>query len=78
MQRRESKVIRAVLEFLFDKGYDVINIHDEIVVIDTQNNLSKYAVDDYGDNMDVIEKDVENGIMFEMFSQLGLEGALGC
>ena len=78
MQRRESKVIRAVLEFLFDKGYDAINIHDEIVVIDTPNNLSKYAVDDYGDNIDVIEKDVENGIMIELFSQLGLEGALGC
>jgi hypothetical protein len=35
-------------------------------------------VDDYGDNIDVIEKDVENGIMIELFSQLGLEGALGC
>jgi hypothetical protein len=78
MQRRESKVIRAVLEFLFATGYDAINIHDEIVVIDTPNNLSKYAVDDYGDNIDVIEKDVENGIMIELFSQLGLEGALGC
>ena len=78
MQRRESKVIRACLEYLFEKGYDAINIHDEIVVIDTPNNLNKYAVDDYGDNIDVIEKDVENGIMLELFSQLGLEGALGC
>ncbi len=78
MQRRESRVIRAVLAYLFEKGYDVINIHDEIVVIDTPNNLSRYGQDDYGTNIDVIENDVENCLMLELFLQLGLEGSLGC
>jgi hypothetical protein len=78
MQRRESQIIRSVLSFLFDKGYDVVNIHDEIVVIDTPNNLSKYAVDAEGTNIDVIEQDVERAMMLELFSQLGIEGSLGC
>ena len=43
-----------------------------------ENNLSKYGQDDYGTNVDVIENDVENCLMLELFSQLGLEGSLGC
>jgi hypothetical protein len=78
MQRRESKIIRAVLEYLFYIGYDVVNIHDEIVVINTPNNLSKYAQDEYGTNIYVIEHDVENVMMLELFRQLGIEGSLGC
>lgn len=77
MQRRESRIMRSVLSYLFYKGYDVVSIHDEIVVLDTSNNRSKYAVDDYGDNVQVIERDVELGIMYELYTQLGIEGSLG-
>jgi hypothetical protein len=78
MQRRESQIMHSVLSYLFDKGYDVVSIHDEIVVIDTPNNLSKYAVDAEGTNIDIIEQDVERAIMLELFSQFGIEGTLGC
>lgn len=36
----ESEIIQEVLTKLFDKGYNVLNIHDAIIVLDTLNNFN--------------------------------------
>ena len=36
----ESEIIQEVLTKLFDKGYNVLNIHDAIIVLDTLNNYN--------------------------------------
>lgn len=36
----ESTIFQEILRRCYAKGYDVVNIHDAIVVVDTKNNES--------------------------------------
>lgn len=53
LMRLESDIIQGVLRNLFDKGYCVLNIHDAIVVLDTEKNIHLKS--------DEIEREIKEG-----------------
>jgi len=76
MQRRESKIMHKVLQELIKHEYDVISIHDEIIILDTDNNQALSLVDDDGISMDNIQGDVEY-LLQDAYIEEGMGCALG-
>ena len=74
MQRRESKIMRKVLWTLMQRGYDVVSIHDAILMLDTDNNHSRTQVDyEFGETLDNVEREVERELQFAYW-----EEGMGC
>ena len=74
MQRRESKIMRKVLWRLMQRGYDVVSIHDAILMLDTDNNHSRTQVDyEFGETLDNVEREVERELQFAYW-----EEGMGC
>lgn len=65
MQRRESKIMRTVLTNLMNDNFDVVSIHDAVIMLDTENNRKN--------NTDI----VKNRLEFELQAAY-IEEGLGC
>ena len=64
LMRMESKIFREILARCFDNGWNVVSIHDSIVMLDTQANK------------DVAREDVEE-IMREVYNKYQLHPSFG-
>ena len=68
--------MHKVLQELIKHEYDVISIHDEIIILDTDNNQALSLVDDDGISMDNIQGDVEY-LLQDAYIAEGMGCALG-
>ena len=76
MQRRESKIMRKVLSRLMKNGYEVISIHDAVLMLDTDKNRSRERVDeDLGGGL--TEDNVERDVMLDI-QWAYIDEGMGC